>query len=81
MFRKRKIKDDPLTYKFFETLGPNQDPLYLGSMVEKRDGIFRWESAFGASSGEGPPDVCMNHIQTCARESEALIVIKTMGMR
>lgn len=83
MFKKRLISDDPLTYKFFEQV-PKLPPLYLGQITHVRDtaeGLpwFRWESAFGACSGEGPDDVAINAIQTAAMKSMAVQDMKIKG--
>jgi hypothetical protein len=80
MLKKKKIADDPLTYRLFEVL-PTLAPIWLGEIWELRPEWWKWEARFGGSTGEGPLEAGINKIIQCAQRSDYIRGVKKRGMR
>lgn len=82
MLKKKKVCEDPETYRLFEDL-PTLDPVYLGTVTAQRshDDVWRWESALGGNCGSDTMERCITKVILCAQRSDLVKAIKKRGMR
>ena len=81
MLKKKKVSNNPPTYRLFEHL-PTLKPIFLGEVSQVGpDQRCTWWSRWGANRGEGPMEHCINKVIIAASKSDFIRGVKKRGMR